>query len=186
MTQPTYTFGLLHTLTLPSGAKVKAKRPSILTLIKDGGFPSELTIAVWRMMKREMDLDALGKDPDAFKQWAALIDAVTASVLVSPAVGEKTDLTADEAGVLCGTVLIGDIPDLDKQFIFLFGNAVYRSDEEQLTEKAKAAQGGQEDQATPRVADLQPFREDAPGGNAGHGGAAIRTEAVGLDRPEGG
>ena len=175
-------YGRTLTLTLPSGIKVKARRPSVLSLIAAGGFPSELTVDVWKLVKKEkLDPDKIVEDPEGIVAWAKLIDAYVPHVLVDPRIctapGELTELHEVDGGdgLVTGQLNIRDVIDMDKQVVFLFGNDAAAADEE-LTDGV----GGR----VSELADaLRRFRVGPARGEAGRGGEEVRQEAVGVAEP---
>ena len=165
-------FGQVHTLTLPSGAKVRVRRPSVLALVAAGGFPAELTIEVWKLLNKKVEPEEAIADPEALKRWALLIEKFVPHVLVDPKIAEETEVTTDSDGGVHGTVRSEDISDFDKQYLFLYGNGVYRANEEEITLVNEEV----------TKADLGPFRDRAAGVDVGSGGDTIQPEAVDSDR----
>jgi hypothetical protein len=177
-------YGRQLTLTLPSGIKVRARRPSIMTLVASGGFPSELTVEVWKLIKKDaLDPDKIGDDAESIKSWTSLVDAYIPHVLINPSIvcdvldkdgnvveRRDTELTEDEQGLVHGQVNIRDITDMDKNVVFLFGNNICASDEE-LAEGRRGVGGAALAKA------LLEFRKDPARGDAGPGGEAVRPEA---------
>lgn len=161
----------IQTLTLTSGMKVQVRRPSVLSLITSEGFPQDLTIAVWKLIKKDqLDPDMIGHDAEAIRTWARLITAYVPEVLVNPRVTDVTELVPVEGdpGRVSGTIEMRDISDMDKQFLFLYGNGVVPSNEEM---EAGVSSG--------KVLEaLRTFRDRAARGDAGPGGEAVRAEAV--------
>lgn len=166
-------WGRLHTVTLPSGMKVGARRISLMSLLWAGGFPTELTSVVWSMFNQGVDVKQLSQEPDGLRRMVGIIEAVVPHVLVQPKVltpqevegGKTTTLEVGADGVQHGAVALGDIPDVDKQWLFLFGQALIRTDEERDDRAgAPAGPGG--------------FRAERVRADAGPGGAAVRPAAV--------
>lgn len=111
--------GKQYVFDLPSKLlRVRARRPSLLTILASGGFPNELTAAAWRSQNGTVDFS--GENPQLIRQLAQLIDAILSHVLVSPAVGLETRLEEGPDGVAAGTVAVVDLPDVDKQFLFMW------------------------------------------------------------------
>jgi hypothetical protein len=166
MTEVTY--GKSHVLTLPSGVKVRARRPSLLSLIYSGGFPTELTATVWQLYAKQINAEEVAqKEPEGLLRLAGLIEQYIPHVLISPRVGPMTKLDEGPEGVLTGTVALLDILDLDKQYLFLFGQRLILAPEER--------QAGAEQTA---AADLAEFRQRAESGDAGSSGAAVQPATV--------
>jgi len=160
-----------QTLTLPSGNKVRVRRPSVLSLIAAGGFPNELTNEAWKLARKEMiDPEKLQSDPQGIQLWAALIGAFVPHVcldlkVVQAAVGgTKVDVVD---GLMTGVIEGNDLSDMDKQVIFLFGTDVLPSDEEQAEARREVS-----------AESLKEFRDGGQGADAGHGGEEVRAEAV--------
>jgi hypothetical protein len=101
--------------------KVLARQPSLVTLIASGGFPSELAAVVWKMYERGDNGEQMTSTPDGIRQMANLIEAYVPHVLVKPQVGAVTHVTVDGDGVLDGTIAMIDLPDLDKRYLFFYG-----------------------------------------------------------------
>lgn len=160
---------IVQTVTLPSGMKVKAKRPSVLSLITSAGFPQDLTLEVWKLIKKDkLDPDALGNDAASIQAWARLIEAYIPKVLVNPRVTEVTQLVPVEGvpGLMSGTWALEDIGDLDKQVLFLYGNDAAPSDEEL------------ESGASSELLDaLRKFRDGIARSDVGQRREAVRAEA---------
>ncbi len=165
---------IVQTVSLPSGVKMRARRPSVLSLIASGGFPSELTLEIWKLASREGDISKNAESLDSLKSWAALLEAYIPYVLVTPQIGLVTDVKEDDQGVLIGTIVIGDLQDMDKQVLFLFGNGLVPSDEE-------IADGKKEVSAK----SLASFRDGEQGADAGSSSEAVQPAPVvaGGDAP---
>ncbi len=158
-------FGTARKLKLPSGAIVLARRPSTISLIASGGFPSELTALVWKHAQGGNDPEELAGDPEMLRKMAEMIDQYVPHVLVSPTVGPVTNIISEGAdGVLTGTVHIADMRDEDKRYLFFFGQALAGPLDAGKTE------------VTP--SDLKSFRDESASGDAGHAGEAVRAEAI--------
>lgn len=179
-------YGRQHTLTLPSGAKVRARRPSTFTLVTAGLFPAELSAAVWKMagegfLLTKASANGAGPDPEEFRRYAEVIEGFIPHVLVEPKIGLVTDVMVGPDGYLTGTVESADLPDADKQHLFFFGQGVFRGDEEMADLIAARPR-----EVTPK--DVEPFRDDEPARpDPGPGGEAVRAAAVGAggDSPGG-
>ena len=161
-------FGTPETLVLPfSKAKVKVRQPSIVSILAAGGFPNELTTLVWSMYQQTFDPEQMVHDPESLKQMAVLVDTFVPYVLVQPKVitSGDTQLAVDPEGYTVGVVSIYDLPDLDKQFLFLYAQGLRRADGSQAEE-----------------AKLSNFRDESEGTAAAPGSGDVRAEAVDADR----
>lgn len=166
---PLIRYGRLHTLTLPSGAKVRARRPSTMTLVTSGIFPSELATAVWAMQRDGFAKLNTTTDPGEYKRFAEVVDGFIPHVLVEPKIGEATELTLNADGCLTGFVELSQMPDEDKTHLFFFGQGLFRGDEEMGEEKARMEV---------LANDLQPFRDGTARPDPGPGGEALQPAAV--------
>jgi hypothetical protein len=160
----------VQSLTLPSGNKVRVRRPSVLSLIAAGGFPTDLTSEAWKLARKDMiDPDKMAADPEGVKSWAKLIDAFIPHVLADLQITGSGETKIEEAdGYMTGVMMSYDMNDMDKQVVFLFGTGVLPSDEEM---KAKAREEISAEA-------LKEFRDERESVDAGHGGEAVRAEAV--------
>ncbi len=174
------TYGRALTLSLPSGIKVRARRPSVLSLINAGGFPADLNVEVWKLIKKDLlDPDKVAGDPEGIKQWARLIDAYVPHVLIDPRVVDgdaPTDLEEAD-GFVTGRLNIKDFGDMDKQVAFLFGNGAAPADEE-LTERGITGPAALAEA-------LRRFRDGSARDEAGRGVEEVRAPALDAagDRP---
>ncbi len=167
------TWGHHHTVTLPSGQKVVARRVSLISLLWAGGFPTELTSVVWSMFNQGVDVKQLSGEPDGLRRMVGILEQIVPHVLVQPRVlsakevedGARTDVRAGAEGVLEGAVALSDIPDVDKQWLMLFGQGLIRTAEERADEPGAPA--------GPEGFPAEPVRADA-----GPAGAAVRPAAV--------
>lgn len=160
-------YGRPHSVILPSGVKVLARRPSIMSLIASGGFPDELTALVWRMGQEKTVASELSQTPEGIRQLATMIEAFLPYVLMSPKVGPVTATELGDDGVLTGTIERMDIDDGDKNWLFLFGQGVILTQEER--------------QAAPKTltaADLGRFRTELQSSQLGQSGEAVQSTAV--------
>lgn len=163
-------YGGVHTLSLPSGKKIKVRRPSLLYLVTSGGFPAELTMKVWQTLQGPAEeLPDLLNDPKALTSWATIINSYIPNVMVDPKIGEPTNLEEEDDGTLSGTLSLADMRDADRQFVFLYGTGVYKGDEEMITAQVEKEI---------KVADLVNFRDESVRPDAGRGGEEVRSEAV--------
>lgn len=170
MSQPIW--GRIYTETLPSGTKVRAKRVSNIQLLWAGAFPAELTGLVWKMANQEVDVKRLVETPAELQKMVGIIEQVVPHVLVSPKVGDKTELKIDESGVAEGIVLLADIPDLDKTWLLLFGQGLIRSEDEREADKLVKPGAGAK-------TGPDSFRDGSVRSDAGPAGAEVQPAAVG-------
>lgn len=167
MPEPT-TYGKIYDLSLPSGNKVKVRRPSLLTLIRTGQLPSTLVAAVWKVFGQAEGPASMMQSGDDVQMMIGMMDATIKSILVSPSVtDEPSDVAVDEQGYTTGHVNINDIPDMDKTTMFGFATAMVSGDRE---EKAKEA-------------DLAKFRAREPGNPPGSDGETVQSQAEPADQP---
>lgn len=112
-------------VTLPfSKYKVRLRRPSLITLIATGGFPTELASVVWKMYETNKNADELAKEPDGILHMASLMESYIPFVLVEPHVGGATNLQLDAEGNMTGTWAMIDVSDSDKRFLFFYGQGL--------------------------------------------------------------
>jgi hypothetical protein len=162
--------GLVQVLTLPqSKYKVRARRPSLITLIASGGFPAELAAVVWRMYEKGEDADTATTEPDNIMRMASLIEAYVPHVLVTPQVGPTSQIEIDAEGFVVGTISMIDLHDTDKRFLFFYGQGLLEASDLKPTETASAPALASFPENVAR-ADARPAREpvrtetvDAPG-----------------------
>lgn len=173
-----------HRVTLPSGYKALAQRPSTFSLIASGGFPSELSSLVWTLFNAEKKPSELLADSESLKKYALMLETFTPHVLVSPEIIKTgtSDCKIDEDGIMRGTLLISEVPDADKQWLVFFGMGIHKSDDE-IEAAAKEvgermAKGSEE--AT--VEDLKPFRDEPARDDAGQPREEIREATIGDGR----
>ena len=159
-------FGALNTLILPmSKAKVLVRRPSMFSLVKSGGLPGELTSLVWKLFgdSNGVSLASVLEEPGPeVEKFAILVEKFIPHVLVSVTVGDVTDAEEDEQGVTRGTIAMIDIPDIDKNHLFLYGVGVLKG----LDEIGEVV-----------AADLEAFRARAARTDGGPSGEEVRAEA---------
>lgn len=150
-------------LTLPSTLRVHARRPSLMSLISAGGFPTELTGLVWQLASNEISPAQMVASPEELVRTCRLIDAFLAHVLVSPVVQDDADTeitppsTDDEPAT--GHVRTADLPDTDKQYLFLYGTGMLR---------ATPVAGAMEART------LETFRDESVRADAGSSGPAVQ------------
>ncbi len=174
MAEPTasrVTIGSVQVLPLPSGIKVRARRPSIISLIASGGFPGELVAFASTMIMDGKEPDALLAEPDGLRRMAALIEAYVPYVLVSPKVSVVTALNEDVEGVLQGTLAMIDLDDIDKRFLFFWGQGLL----------------GEPEGGAVAATSLKPFPDGAARADDRPTREPVRAETVVAagDRPEG-
>lgn len=160
-------------LTLPhSKWRVLARRPSLITLVASGALPIELTSAVWKMASEGKEPDE--NSPQGLRQMAELMESFLPHVLVSPSVGPMTSMDeAESGGPLRGTLALIDLHDLDKRYLFYFGQGTISGD---LAEREESRE--REDVALAR------FREGSGRADARSDGQALQSAPVGDDRAE--
>jgi len=176
MTAPVY--GRPHLVTLPSGIKMLARRPSIVSLISSDGFPDELTTLVWRMGEEKNVVSELMRTKEGIRQLASMMEAYLPFILISPKITSETATEVGPDGVLTGTIASMDLVDEDKNWLFLFGQGLILTPEERQVGPTVAA------------ADLARFREGLKSDVPGQSGAAVQSAAVdasgvGSDQPLG-
>jgi hypothetical protein len=160
------TWGRRYTVVLPSGHRVIVRRVSLVSLLWSGGFPTELTAAVWRMFQQAPDAKPVD-DPDTLRKMVGITEGVIPHVLVQPKIGETTALETGADGVLHGTVAIGDIPDLDKQWLLLFGQGLIRTEEERAAGAEPGPEGFRDEPVRPDPGSSSPAVRAAPVGDSG-------------------
>lgn len=167
-------FGSARVVTLPqSGQKVRARRPSLVTLIATGGFPAELASVVWNMYEKGEDPSQNAKDAEGILRMANLIEQYVPHVLVTPQVGPVTQTDVDGEGVLIGTVSMIDLPDMDKRFLFFYGQGLL--------------DGTTQPPASPEIVSakaLESFPENGERADARPAREPVRAETLDVDRAE--
>lgn len=168
-------FGRVHVLRLPiSGERVRVRRPSTFSLVAAGVLPAELTTLVWKLFGSGQKVTDMLEETKNLFDYTKLVEQMLPHVLVEPQVGAESDCEPGEDGVLRGTVALIDLPDLDKNHIFMYGVGAVRSEDESQPQEVVAA-------------DLAPFPGEPARGDAGPGGEAVRAaaEPAGGDGPGG-
>jgi hypothetical protein len=162
--------GSTYVLTLPiSGEKVRVRRPSTFSLVAAGALPAELTTLVWKLFgDRKKSMADVMMDAEQLSTYTQLVERFVPHVLVSPKIGDTTELEHDKDGVLTGMVALVDLADLDKNNLFMFGIGAVHADEEVAEVVA---------------ADLATFRAKQPRTDAGPGGKAVRPAAKPVSGP---
>jgi hypothetical protein len=180
-------FGQVWVVTLPTGAKVRAMKPSLTTMFASGIFPDELTAHVLRMLDKDVSLVRPGggpgdapPDPEAIRRSLKLMEVFIPAVLVDPKIGDETKIAIGEDGVQAGTVRLLDISDQDKRYLFLWGQWLLPDDASAVRPTGEAAPP----EARPAAESLVPFRDGEGGGapDARPGGDALPPAAVEPDR----
>ena len=169
-------YGQIHTLSLPSGNKVKVRRGSILTLVQAGVLPGNLIGAVWEIFGKGNPPSPaeLAQDPEKIRTMAAMMEASLRAVLVQPEVTDGDSETGTDAeGFTTGKVNPRDVPDNDKVLLFGFIQGVVKGDADEQAEEAAlrkfpaepgreaAGSGGEAVRATPEPAAPAPVEEPA-------------------------
>jgi len=163
-------FGQVTIVTLPSGDKVRCKKPSLVTMLTVGLFPNDLTVHAIRLYNKDLPAVPTIEDPEQVKAMMRLIDAFIPRVLVDPAVGAATAVTLDPDGIQTGTTTLEDIPDADKQWLFLWGQSLLPDDATKLPAPAE--------ETPPASAAVAPFRAGDERPDAGSLGATVPPAAV--------
>jgi hypothetical protein len=170
--KPTRIIGTGH-LHLPiMGLKVTVRRPSMYSLVAAGGLPGELTSLVWKIFGgKESSLADILEQGQEVKNFAMLVEKFIPAVLVDPVVyepkiGEARPEQRVVDGELHGTISALDIPDIDKNHLFLFGIGVIKC----LEEQEAIREGVVAD-------DLSTFRDEQPRADSGSAGAALQPAA---------
>jgi len=196
-------FSQTRLIPLPSGTRVYAARPSVITLIRSGGFPTELTGMLWRLTNKDQDPADLVQSPEDLERIVQLIDTYIPHVQVQPEItlnpDTPTSLTPppDDAPQepWSGVVNIRDMTDPDKQFLFLYGQGlldrlfadvpgVHAFDQFRAeSERATAGPAGASVSSAP-VADSGSGPAGPDGAEPGPGGD-VPGAASGAGRPEG-
>jgi hypothetical protein len=159
-------FGVTHILTLPiSQEKVRVRRPSTFSLVAAGGLPADLTALVWRLFgDKDKNLNSVMEQGDELKTYSQLVEKLVPYILVQPTVAAESNCDeVDEEGVMVGSIALMDIPDLDKNHIFMYGVGAVRASEEQEGVVAE---------------DLKTFPAEPTRPDTGSGGEEVRTAAV--------
>jgi hypothetical protein len=166
-----------HTVVLPvSGARVRVRRPSLMTMVTVSGLPTELTSLAMKVANGQRVLES-GDEPDIIKANFAAIEAYIPFVLVDLKVTKDgpTDVHLEnhttDGAIWVGTVNLADLPDIDKQYLFMYGRHLVSPNEPDTEADIEPAK-----EATPE--EIGQFRDGAAGDDAGSSGEAVRAEAV--------
>lgn len=169
-------FKNIHTVTLPvSGARVRCRKPSLMTMVATGGLPSELTGMALNIAENKPVLST-GTSIEDVKRTFETVEAFIPYVLVDIKLvreGEsKLQTMGDDidGNYWGGTLNYADLQDVDKQYIFLVGRG---SIQPWRVEGAEDGHG--EKEATDE--DLGKFRPDSSRDDAGRTGEEVRAEA---------
>jgi len=170
-------FGQAVVVTLPSTDKVRAKKPSMVTMFTSGLFPNDVTTYAIRLYNKQVSEQSPSQlsetDPEAAKTMLKLIDIFVPKILIEPRVvegeGAVTAVEVGEDGVQKGTVKLEDIPDPDKQYLFLWGQGLLPDDANRIPARAEAP---------PAAAEVAPFRGGDERPDAGPTSAEVSPAAV--------
>lgn len=156
-----------HTVILPvAEAKVRVRRPSLLTMVSVSGLPTELTSLAMKVANGRSVLDK-GDEPEIIKANFAAIEAYFPYVLVDLKVTKDgpTDVRIDDEGCWVGTVNSSDIADTDKQYLFMYGRHLVGPNEPDKEAEATTEEVGK-------------FRDGASGGDTGSSGEEIQPAPI--------
>lgn len=158
-------FKPVQILTLPmSKLKIRAKRFSFMTTVVKTGLPAELTSMVLRAYSGEENLlGAPEGDVVKMRSLMEIIEEIVPLFLVNLTLGSETNTELDADGCLIGTLNMADVPDLDKQYIYMYGRYLLNPDQDQ------------KEQVTTK--ELDTFRDGPGGTDAGSAGEAVRAAA---------
>lgn len=164
----------VHTLTLPSELRVRARRPSILSMLGSAGFPTQLAVSVWKLATAQGRLN-MEKHED-IQQMVAEITEFCRHTLVDIEIRDdgETDIQIDDDGIATGVANVNDIPDADKMHLFLFARGMELGDEEKAERPAE--------KGVVPAEDLASFPENGAGEDAGRGGVEVQPAAVDAGR----
>jgi hypothetical protein len=139
-----------------SKLRVRVRRPSLVTLIASGAFPAELASIVWKMYEKTDETP--NDDPESIQRMARLMEEFIPHVLVTPRIGSVTQLQDDVDGVAQGTIASIDLGDLDKRWLFFYGQGLVEQDGSETTPEVSAASLDSFPEE-PARADARPARE---------------------------
>jgi hypothetical protein len=151
-----------------SKKKVRVRRPSLITLLASGGFPADLAAIVWGMYEKGEDPEKFAREPDGIRNMALLMETYVPYVLVSPTIGPTTHVAPDSEGVLTGTINLLDLHDIDKRFLFFYGQGLLDTPAKEEV-SAQALDTFPEGAASP---DTRPAREPVRSEAVDDGGVA--------------
>lgn len=158
-----------HIVVLPvSNAKVRLRRPSLLTMVTVSGLPTELTALAMKVANGQRVLSP-GSEPEIIAANFATIEAFIPFVLVDLKVTRDapTDVHEDAEGCWVGTVNPADLADTDKQYIFMYGRHLVGPNEPDTQTVAEA-----------KTEEVGKFRDGAAGDDAGSTGEAVRVPPI--------
>lgn len=162
-------FQAQHTVILPvSEAKVRVRRPSLMTMVTVSGLPTELTALAMKVANGQRVLEK-GDDLETVRANFASIEAFYPYVLVDVTITHDgpTDVKEDVDGCWIGTVNSADIADIDKQYLFMYGRHLVSANEPD-----KKADTEADSEAVGK------FRDGASSDDAGPVGEAVRPAPV--------
>jgi len=162
-------FKPIQILTLPiSKQKIRAKRFSFMTTVVKTGLPAELTGTVLRAYNGEENLlGASETDLVKMRSLMEIIEQIVPLFLVNLTLGDETNTELDADGCLVGVLNMADMPDLDKQYIYMFGRYLLDPTESKKDEVP--------------AKDVETFRDGSGGADVGSGGTPVRAAAEQLD-----
>lgn len=154
-------FKPVQILMLPiSKQKIRAKRFSLMTTIVKTGLPAELTSTVMRAYAGEENLLATpAADVVKMQSLMEIVEQMVPLFLVNLTIADETNTELDADGCLVGALNMGDLPDLDKQYIYMFGR--YLLDPDKAMEATAEA--------------LKSFRDTTGRADDGSGGETLRS-----------
>lgn len=162
-------FRPVQILTLPiSKQKIRARRFSFMTTVVKMGLPAELTSTVLRAYGGEESLLATPEtDVVKMRSLMEIIEQIVPLFLVNLTIGDETNIELDTDGCLVGILNMADVPDLDKQYIYMYGRYLLTPDEMKDKDTKKEA-------TTEAVAT---FRDGIGSIDAGSGGETVQPAA---------
>lgn len=139
-----------------------------MTMVTVSGLPSELTAIALKVASAQRVLEK-GDDFETMRLNFATIEAYIPFVLVDLKVTKDgpTDVHEDADGCWVGAVNLADIPDTDKQYIFMYGRHLVAPNEPDIKADMEAT-----------TEEVGKFRDGAAGDDAGSGGETVRAAAV--------
>ena len=164
-------FQAQHIVKLPvSGAKVRVRRPSLMTLVTVSGLPNELVALAMKVANGQRVLET-GDEPEIIKANFATIEAYFPYILQDlQIVNTPTDVKEDAEGCWVGKVNRADIADIDKQYLFMYGRHLVSANEPDTEADMKPEEATTEE--------VGKFRDEPAGDDTGSGGETVRAETV--------
>lgn len=160
-----------HIVVLPvSGAKVRVRRPSLMTMVTVSGLPTELTGIALKIANAQRVL-AQGDDVATMKANFETIEAYVPYVLVDLKVADVTDVKEDADGCWVGTINLSDMADIDKQYIFMYGRHLVGPNEPDKKEDIEEVK-----EATTEA--VSKFRGGAVGDDTGSTGEEVQPAPI--------